>query len=126
MTDAPDIALARVYDAPGAAPGARLLVDRVWPRGVSKEALELDDWIREVAPSDALRKWFHHDPGKWDAFQRCYCAELDQNDEAVERCLSWRRKGPVVLLYGAKDREHNQAVVLRAYLHEQLRQGGAA
>ena len=120
MTDAPDIGVARVYDGPGDAQHARLLVDRLWPRGISKAGLALDDWIREVAPSTELRKWFGHDPDRWDEFRRRYHAELDAIDEALERCLAWCRKGPVVLLYGAKDRDHNQAVVLRDYLRERL------
>lgn len=88
--------------------------------GISKAGLALDDWIREVAPSTELRKWFGHDPDRWDEFRRRYHAELDASDEALERCLAWCRKGPVVLLYGAKDRDHNQAVVLRDYLRERL------
>ena len=117
MTKAPDIDLARVYDDADTR-GTRLLVDRVWPRGIGKDDLELDDWTREVAPSSELRKWFGHDPDRWDEFRRRYRAELDDNEEAVERCLAWRRKVPVVLLYGTKDRDHNQAVVLREYLRE--------
>lgn len=120
MTNAPDIGHARVYDDLDDTQAARLLVDRVWPRGISKDDLALDDWIKEVAPSTELRKWFGHDPDRWDAFRRRYREELDDNEEAVERCLVWCRKGPVVLLYGAKDRDHNQAVVLRAYLRERL------
>lgn len=122
MTSAPDIDLARVHDDLGKTQGARLLVDRVWPRGVSKDALDLDDWIKKVAPSTDLRKWFGHDPDRWEEFQRRYRAELDNNEEAVERCLAWRRKGPVVLLFGAKDRDHNQTVVLREYLRDRLAQ----
>ncbi|MBJ6369901.1 DUF488 domain-containing protein [Sedimentitalea arenosa] len=118
MTNAPDIDIARVYDDPDATCGARLLVDRVWPRGISKDDLDQDDWIKEVAPSTELRNWFGHDPDRWSEFQRRYRGELDDNKEAVESCLAWCRKGPVVLLYGAKDRDHNQAVVLREFLRE--------
>lgn len=125
MTNAPDIDLARVYDDLGKTQGARLLVDRVWPRGIGKDDLELDDWIKEIAPSNELRKWFGHDPDRWEEFRRRYRAELDNNDAAVERCLAWRCKGPVVLLFGAKDRDHNQAVVLREYLRERLAQEDA-
>jgi uncharacterized protein YeaO (DUF488 family) len=110
------IRIARVYDDIEGVPGARLLVDRVWPRGVTKEALQPGEWIREVAPSADLRKWFGHDPGKWEDFRKRYRAELAGNPDAVERCLAWCRKGPVVLLFGAKDRDHNQAVVLRDHL----------
>lgn len=120
MSDQADIRIARVYDELDASAGARLLVDRVWPRGLRKEDLKHDDWIRDVAPSAALRKWFGHDPDKWDAFRERYRAELDDNAEAVERCLAWCREGPVTLLYSARDRERNQAVVLRQYLHELL------
>ncbi|MBK6467245.1 MAG: DUF488 family protein [Rhodobacter sp.] len=120
MTGKADISLARAYDGPDGRPGARLLVDRVWPRGRRKEDLRLDDWIRDVAPGTALRKWFGHDPAKWAEFRDRYRAELDANRDAVERCLAWCRKGPVVLIYGAKDRVHNQAVVLRDHLQEAL------
>ena len=96
--------------------GARLLVDRVWPRGVTKAGLRLDKWIRDVGPSTKLRKWFGHDPERWDASREHYVAELESNPEAVDRCLGWCRKGPVTLLFAAKDREHNQAVVLRDHL----------
>lgn len=112
----PDIDIARAYDPPGKG-RARLLVDRVWPRGITKDALALDAWIREVAPTSALRKWFGHDPARWDEFRTRYRAELDGN-AAVAQCLEWCEKGPVMLLYGARDREHNQAVVLRDYLKE--------
>lgn len=125
MTSAPDIDLARVHDDVGKTQGARLLVDRVWPRGVSKGDLDLDDWIKEVAPSADLRKWFGHDADKWEEFRRPYQVELDHNDEALERCLAWCRKGPVVLLFGAKGRDHNQAVVLREHLRERLAQEDA-
>jgi uncharacterized protein YeaO (DUF488 family) len=117
---ASEISIARAYEAPVKGREARLLVDRVWPRGLRREDLHLDGWIKEVAPSDALRKWFGHDPEKWEAFQERYRAELDRAPEAVEKCLDWCRKGPVVLLYGARDEEHNQAVVLRDYLEEAL------
>ncbi len=118
MTTAQNIDLARVYDDQGTKPGARLLVDRVWPRGIGKDVLKLDDWIKEAAPSTELRKWFGHDIDRWDDFRRRYRAELDKNEEAVERCLVWCRRGSVILLYSAKDRHHNQAVVLREYLRE--------
>ena len=116
-----DIEIARADDDPGK--GARLLVDRVWPRGISKQDLGHDDWIRDVAPSSELRKWFGHDTKKWEEFGKRYRKELDGNDDAVERCLDWCRKGPVTLLFAAKDREHNQAVVLRDYLAKRLENG---
>jgi len=121
MTDTvSDIRIARVRDEIEDVRGARLLVDRVWPRGVSKAALQLDDWIRDVAPSTGLRKWFGHDPERWEAFRDRYLAELAETPEAVERCLAWCRAGRVVLLFGAKDRDHNQAVVLRDHLRATL------
>jgi len=88
MTNTPDIDLARVHDDLGKTQGARLLVDRVWPRGVSKVDLDLDDWIKELAPSTGLRRWFGHDPDQWEDFRCRYRAELHENEEAVERCLA--------------------------------------
>jgi uncharacterized protein YeaO (DUF488 family) len=121
MADTPfPIRLARVHDDLSEIIGARLLVDRVWPRGVRKDALHLDDWIRDVAPSTTLRKWFGHDPARWDGFRRRYLAELAETPGAVARCLEWCRAGPVILLFAAKDRDHNQAVVLRDHLRESL------
>ena len=123
MSNAPRIQIARVY-GPDAAPdrrsGAGLLVDRVWPRGIRKADLQPDDWIREVAPSTALRKWFGHKPDRWDEFRSRYRAELNDNPDAVRRCLDWCRKGSVTLLYGAHDEARNQAVVLAEYLNQQL------
>lgn len=121
MSGARDIRIARVYDAPDAMAGARLLVDRVWPRGIAKADLRLDEWVRDIAPSTKLRKWFGHDPERWEAFRTRYRSELEDNVAAVDRCLKWCRKGPVTLLFAAKDREHNQAVVLRDYLAECLK-----
>lgn len=109
----------RAYDDPAPEDGTRVLVDRLWPRGVSKEEARLDDWLREVAPSDDLREWFDHDPERWPAFRRRYRAELDGN-EAVETLLSHAREGTLTLVYAASDREHNNAVVLRDYLEERL------
>lgn len=120
MSRSPEIRIARVHDDPESFAGARLLVDRIWPRGIAKDALQLDEWIRDVAPSTGLRKWFAHDPEKWEEFQRRYREELAAAPEAVERCLAWCRRGPVTLLFAAKDRDHNQAVVLRDYLSNHL------
>ncbi|MBU3029553.1 DUF488 domain-containing protein [Paracoccus marinaquae] len=117
----PDIRIARVYDADDdTKAGVRLLVDRIWPRGIRKADLQPDAWLRDIAPSTALRKWFGHDPAKWEEFRRLYAAELDARPEAVEAALDWCRRGPVTLLYGASDREHNQAVLLRDYLRDRL------
>lgn len=122
MSKAAGIAIARIHDDPTGTRGARLLVDRLWPRGVSKTAAHLDDWVRDVAPSNDLRKWFSHDPAKWQAFGTRYRAELDANRNPVAHLLEWCQKGPVTLLYAARDREHNQAVVLRDYLQKKLAQ----
>ena len=114
------IHLARVYDHAAAPAGARILVDRLWPRGLSKAALHLDLWLRDIAPSDDLRHWFGHEVPKWPEFRARYRAELDANPDAVAQALDWCRKGPVVLLFAAHDADHNNAVVLRDYLLERL------
>lgn len=114
------ISVQRVYKARRDAKGKRVLVDRLWPRGVRKESLKLDLWLRDVAPSDELRKWFGHDPQRWKEFQRRYRAELKrpERQEQLQELLALARKGPVTLLYGARDEEHNEAVALRAYLED--------
>lgn len=100
--------------------GARVLVDRLWPRGISKADLALDLWAKEAAPSDALRRWFGHDPARWEEFVRRYREELDARPEAVEDLLALARKGPVTLIFGAHDEAHNNAVALRDWLAERL------
>ena len=114
------IHLARVHDRDATGAGARLLVDRLWPRGISKESLHLDEWIRDVGPSTELRKWFDHDPARFAEFSTRYRSELDSNDEAVGKLLDWCRDGPVTLLFAAHDEDHNNAVVLRDYLKARL------
>lgn len=111
-----DIRCKRAYDEPAANDGYRVLVDRIWPRGVSKDELALDAWTKELAPSTELRKWFGHDPERWDAFRARYFAELDERREAVADLLEQVGNGRLTLVYGAKDTKHNQAVALRAYL----------
>jgi uncharacterized protein YeaO (DUF488 family) len=106
----------RVYDAPSARERGRFLVERLWPRGMTKERLRFEAWLKEVAPSDALRRWFQHDPARWDEFRRRYFAELDDRPEAVARLRAAARHGDVVLLYSARDEEHNNAVALKEYL----------
>lgn len=108
--------LKRVYDPPAASDGTRVLVDRVWPRGVSKADAKIDHWLKDIAPSTALRKWFGHDPAKWAEFKKRYIAELKKNPDAVAELRKLVRKGTVTLVYGAKDPDHNQAVVLKSYL----------
>jgi uncharacterized protein YeaO (DUF488 family) len=110
------IHLRRVYDPPGADEGPRFLVERLWPRGVTKAALHLDGWLKEVAPTAALRRWFGHDPAKWDEFQRRYFAELEGRPEAWRPIVDAARRGSVTLLYSARDTAHNNAVALKAYL----------
>jgi uncharacterized protein YeaO (DUF488 family) len=106
----------RVYEPPAADDGARILVDRIWPRGLTKEAAALTLWLKEIAPSTDLRKWFGHDPARWAEFQRRYWAELDANPAAVGRLRALLRRGPATLLYSARDPAHNQAVALAAFL----------
>lgn len=111
-----DIQIRRAYDPPGRAGGYRILVDRVWPRGVSKDELHLDEWQKDLAPSTQLRKWFGHDPERWEAFQQRYFAELEEKRDAIRALVKRARQGRVTLVYGARDPEHNQAVALSAYL----------
>lgn len=123
MTDRDGIRVARVYDPPSAADGMRLLVDRLWPRGIAKAELPLDAWLKQVAPTNELRKWYHHEPERWEEFRARYAAELDGNAAAVEECLTWCRRGPVTLLTAARDSNHSQATVLQAYLGARLGKG---
>jgi uncharacterized protein YeaO (DUF488 family) len=110
------IHLKRVYDPPSAKDGVRILVDRLWPRGLKKEDAALDRWDRDVAPSDALRKEFAHDHSRWEEFKARYFAELDANPEPVKRIAAEARKGTLTLLFAARDTERNNAVALREYL----------
>ena len=113
------IQVKRVYDPPDAKDGARFLVERLWPRGIKKEALQMQDWLKDVAPSGELRRWFSHDPAKWREFQRRYFEELDSNREAWQPLLQAARRRNVTLLYSARDTEHNNAVALKEYLEKQ-------
>lgn len=115
-----EIRVKRVYDPPAPDDGKRFLVDRLWPRGLKKEALQLDGWLKEVAPSDGLRKWFGHDPAKWEEFQRRYFAELEARPEAWQPLLEEARKGTVTLLFSARDEQHNNAVALKIFLEHKL------
>ena len=110
------IQIRRVYDPPSPEDGARLLVDRLWPRGVKKQELRLAGWLKELAPSDSLRKWFAHDPAKWEEFQRRYFAQLEENPMGWQPILQAAREGRVTLLFSAKDTEHNNAVALKKFL----------
>ena len=115
------VRIKRIYDPVEEADGWRALVDRVWPRGISKDNAHLDEWLRELAPTGDLRKWFHHDPDLWDEFRRRYRAELSRPEQqAILVGLRRRAKeGPVTLLFGARDALHNQAVVLAEELQRE-------
>jgi uncharacterized protein YeaO (DUF488 family) len=106
----------RVYEQPDNEDGIRILVDRLWPRGLTKEKASVDLWLREIAPSTKLRQWFGHDPTKWEEFKQRYRHELKENDEQVWRLRQEIEKGTVTLVYGAKDVEYNEAVVLQEFL----------
>ncbi len=114
------IRLKRAYDESAAEDGCRVLVDRLWPRGVSKEYAALDRWMREVAPSDELRTWFDHDPEKWVEFRRRYEDELDAREDDLVFLRQKAEAGTLTLVYGARDTEHNQAVVLAERLERTL------
>jgi uncharacterized protein YeaO (DUF488 family) len=115
------IQVKRAYDPPSSGDGARYLVDRLWPRGIKKEALEIEAWVKDIAPSDALRKWFGHDPAKWDEFRKRYFEELRGNEQAWRPLAEAARRGRITLVFGAKDAAHNQAVALKEFLEQQLR-----
>ncbi|ANH80110.1 hypothetical protein A8C56_03125 [Niabella ginsenosidivorans] len=112
----PVINLKRIYDVPARTDGYRVLVDRLWPRGVKKEAADIDEWAKDLAPSDELRKWFHHETAKWKPFQKKYLRELHNNPAAVLFIKAHTRTPTLTLLFAAKDEEHNQAVVLKQFL----------
>lgn len=112
------VRIKRVYDPPSPDDGFRLLIDRLWPRGLTKSAAAADEWMRDVAPSTALRTWYHHQTEKWPEFRERYLAELATNGALVERIRELEREhGTVTLLYGAKDEQHNQATVLADEIH---------
>ncbi|HEX5808060.1 MAG TPA: DUF488 domain-containing protein [Anaerolineales bacterium] len=113
--------LKRVYEPAEAGDGARFLVERLWARGMKKEELKMKAWLKEVAPSQSLRKWYGHDAAKWEEFRQRYRAELEANPEAWRPILEAAREGDVTLLYSARDTEHNSALVLKQFLEEQMR-----
>jgi uncharacterized protein YeaO (DUF488 family) len=117
------IRLKRAYEPAKRADGTRVLVDRLWPRGLSKEKARIDHWFKEIAPSTALRKWFGHDPARWERFRERYRRELDENAGAVDQLRALARRGTVTLVFGAKDELHNQAVALRDYLGSKRARG---
>ena len=112
------IKLKRVYDKKNSTDGARYLVERLWPRGIKKTELHLDDWLKDVAPSTELRKWFSHDPKRWEQFRRKYFVELDRAPKVCQPILQAARKGTVTLLYSSHDAEHNNAVALKDYIED--------
>ena len=114
----PDVRLKRAYDPAEPDDGYRVLVDRLWPRGVSKERARLDEWARELAPSAELRTWFGHDPERFAEFERRYRAELTAHEEKLDELRCRAREGTLTLVYGARDEEHNDAVVLAELLRE--------
>ncbi|WP_193178523.1 DUF488 domain-containing protein [Oricola nitratireducens] len=115
-----DIRVKRAYRAARISDGQRILVDRIWPRGMTRERLRIAEWAKDIAPSPNLRRWFGHDPGKWDGFRTAYFRELDGKKPETKRILESLRNGPVTLVYGAKNDEMNNAVALKEYLERQL------
>lgn len=122
------IRLKRVYDQPDAKDGSRFLIERLWPRGVRKASLQVDGWLKDAGPSHELRKWFSHDPKKWDEFRHRYFLELDHNREAWTPILTAAHQGTVTLLFSSHDTEHNNAVALKQYVESQMgkKKGAAA
>ena len=110
------IRIKRIYDPPSSEDGTRILVDRLWPRGVTKEAASLDEWLKEIAPSDELRHWFGHDPARWTEFRERYRTELKLHGDLLDRLRTQGGKGTITLLFAAADTEHNNAAVLKEIL----------
>ncbi len=120
------VRLKRVYQRASAKDGTRFLVERLWPRGIKKEDLKIQAWLKDVAPSDGLRRWFAHDPLKWSEFQERYRAELVGHPQAWQPILKLARHGEVTLVYSARDTEHNNALVLKDFLEEHMNGGSTA
>jgi len=120
------IQIKRAYDPASKDDGARFLVERLWPRGVKKEDLKIDAWMKDVAPSSQLRQWFQHDPAKWDEFRQRYFRELAKNPDAWQPLLARARRGRVTFVYSAHDTEHNNAVALKDFLNQKIRSRKAA
>ena len=113
-----NIKIKRVYEQPVKDDGVRVLVDRLWPRGLTKEKAAVDLWLKEIAPSTELRKWFGHDPKKWGSFRRRYETEIRHNDDLIKLVKQKSKKGTVTLVYGARDEKHNEALVLKQFLEK--------
>jgi uncharacterized protein YeaO (DUF488 family) len=118
-----DVRIKRAYDPPADGDGCRVLIDRIWPRGVSREHARLDDWARELAPSGELRSWFRHDPARFPEFRRRYMSELASHESKLRELRRIARDGTLTLVYGARDTEHNDAVVLAQLLRRAQRRG---
>jgi uncharacterized protein YeaO (DUF488 family) len=119
------IKLKRVYEPASPDDGVRILVERLWPRGIKKIALKLDTWLKDVAPSDGLRRWFGHEPKKWNDFRNRYFAELEANSQTWESVAKAARRRRVTLIYSSHDTEHNNAVALKDYLQDKMRRGAS-
>jgi len=115
------IKLKRVYEAAASSDGSRVLVERLWPRGVRKANLRIDTWLKEIGPSNDLRQWFAHDPKKWDVFRERYFAELDSKPKVWKGLVHAARRGPITLIYSSRDPEHNNAVALKDYLQTKMK-----
>lgn len=110
------IRIKRAYEPPTHDDGARILIDRLWPRGIKKEALALDQWAKQLSPSTELRQWFGHDPARWQEFRQRYAAEVHHHIDLLEPLRALARKGPITLVYSAQDEAHNNAVAMREFL----------
>lgn len=115
------IHIKRIYEEPNSADGFRILIDRLWPRGVKKEDAAIDLWAKEIAPSNDLRQWFNHEPEKWNEFKKRYFGELKDQQESVNLIIEKSHDSVITLLYGAKDEKHNNAIVLQEYLNKQIK-----
>jgi uncharacterized protein YeaO (DUF488 family) len=115
------VRIKRAYERPEPGDGFRVLVDRLWPRGVAKDDARIDLWLKEIAPSTELRQWFNHDPARWAEFQQRYLGEIERHQEAIERLGAAAHNQTLTLVYGAKDEEHNNAVVLKRLIESRLR-----
>ncbi|MGC1177988.1 MAG: DUF488 domain-containing protein [Methyloceanibacter sp.] len=113
---AANVKLKRASESPAAEDGTRILIDRLWPRGISKEKAAIDQWMKDIAPSTELRKWFGHDPARWEEFRGRYAEEVHHNPGLLDQLRSLARQGPITLVYSAHDEVHNDAVVLRDLL----------
>ena len=117
-TPAANVKLKRAYDPPTVSDGKRILIDRLWPRGVRKSDAAIHEWMKDIAPTTALRKWFGHDPARWQEFRRRYLSELQQHPDKIDRLRTLARQGPITLVFSAHDEAHNDAIVLRDLLVE--------